>query len=77
MVAFRGASRYVTANPEICHGKPCFRGTRIPVYLVLEMLEAGESPREILQSYPNLTKSAIQAALHYAAETLKQPTRLG
>jgi len=42
------------------------------VYLVLEMLEAGETPEEIIKNaYPQLTKKHIQAALHYAAEVIK------
>lgn len=64
--------KYITVDPNICHGQPCFKGTRILVYLVLEMLEDGEDPASILKnSYPQLTKKHIQAALHYAAEVIK------
>jgi len=63
---------YISVNPKICHGQPCFKGTRIMVYLVLEMLEAGETPQDILNAYPQLTKEHIQAALHYAAEVIKR-----
>ena len=62
----------ITINPNVCHGQPCFTGTRIMVYQVLELLEAGESPAQILKSYPALTPQAIQAALHYAAELIKR-----
>ena len=65
---------YISVHPNICHGQPCFTGTRIMVYLVLELLEAGETPEQILASYPQLTKDHIQAALHYAAELIKQTT---
>ena len=58
-------------NIEIRHdvmmGKPCLKGTRIPVYLVLEKLGAGETAEEILAAYPQLTKDHITAALQYAA----------
>lgn len=65
-------TEYITVDPKICHGQPCFRDTRIMVYLVLEMLEAGETPDEIIKNaYPQLTKEHIQAALHYAAEVIK------
>jgi len=65
-------TRYITVDPEICHGQPSFRGTRILVYLVLEMLEAGETSDDIIKkAYPQLTKRHIQAALHYAAEVIK------
>ena len=62
---------YITTDPQICHGQPCFKGTRILVYLILEAFEAGETPEQILESYPNLTKKHIQATLHMAAEMIK------
>ena len=65
-------AEYITVDPKICHGQPCFKGTRIMVYLVLEMLEAGETTDEIIKkAYPQLTQKHIQAALHYAAELIK------
>ena len=63
---------YISVHPEICHGKPCFKGTRIMVYLVLEMLEDGALVAEILQAYPDLTPDHIKAALHYAAKVLEE-----
>lgn len=71
-------SKHIVADPEICHGKPVFRATsgkptRIMVYLVLEMLEAGMTPDDIIAGYPRLTKLAIQDALHFAAELSKYP----
>jgi len=59
---------YIVIDSEICHGKPTFKGTRIMVHLVLEMLEAGAPVEEILEAYPSLTKKHIKAALHYAAQ---------
>ena len=60
---------YIHADPKICFGKPVFRGTRVPVYIVLELLETGIKPEEItgLSYYPRLTLKHIQAALHYAS----------
>ncbi len=63
-------NNYIVADTEICHGKPTFKGTRIMVHSVLEMLEAGSSLIEILEAYPSLTKEHIKAALHYAAERI-------
>jgi uncharacterized protein (DUF433 family) len=63
--------RYISVNPEICHGKPCFKGTRIMVYLILEMLEAGATITDIQEAYPDLTPEHVQAALHYAARVLE------
>ena len=61
---------YIHATPQICFGKPVFRGTRIAVYIVLELLEAGVKPEEIVgpDYYPHLTLKHIQAALHYATQ---------
>ena len=64
--------QYISMSPEICHGKPCFKGSRIMVYLVLEMLEDGASFEEIKEAYPSLTPDHIKATLHYAAKVLEQ-----
>ena len=61
---------YITVDSEICHGKPCFKGTRIMVSVILELLEAGEPTSEILENYPGLTLRHIQASLHLASEML-------
>lgn len=65
--------QYLSVDPQIQHGKPCFRGTRIPVYVVLELLEGGVKPEQIVGKdyYPELTIEHIQAALHFAAEYAK------
>ena len=63
---------YISVNAEICHGKPCFKGSRIMVYLVLEMLEEGASFKEIHEAYPDLTPTHVKAALHYAARVLEE-----
>ena len=62
-------NKYISVNPGISFGKPCFKGTRINVATVLELLEAGVSVDELVSDdyYPQLTKKHIQAALHYAA----------
>jgi len=62
---------FITVDPEICHGKPCFRGTRIMAASVLELLESGQTIPQILEAYPNLTRQHIQAALHLASELLE------
>jgi len=62
---------HITVDPRICHGKPIFKGTRIMVWQVLELLEAGESSEGIIRSYPSLSKEAIKEALRYAAKVLR------
>ena len=61
-------NKYIIVDSEICGGKPVFRETRIMVWQVLEMLESGESIKEILENYPSLTKEHIKAALKFAAQ---------
>jgi uncharacterized protein (DUF433 family) len=63
---------YVTADPEIMHGAVCFRGTRIPVSVVLDNLAAGETPERILDQYPSLKAEHIPAALAYAADLARE-----
>lgn len=63
----------ISVDPQIHHGKPCFRGTRIPVYVVLELLE-GDVPAEAIVGpdyYPQLTIEHVRAALHFAAQYAK------
>ena len=57
----------IEIRPDVMTGKPCLKGTRIPVYLVLEKLGAGETAEEIFTAYPQLTKAHISASLQYAA----------
>lgn len=63
----RKAEDAIVADPEILHGEPCLKGTRMPVYLVAEMREAGTSVDEMLRSYPSLTPDLIEKATIYAA----------
>jgi uncharacterized protein (DUF433 family) len=62
--------KYITADPNYCQGKPRFRGTRLPVYIVLELLEGGVKPETICgkKYYPELKKDHIRAALQFAAQ---------
>ena len=55
-------------RPDVVMGKPCMKGTRIPIYLVLEKLGAGETAEERLAAYPQLTRDHTTAALQYAAD---------
>jgi uncharacterized protein (DUF433 family) len=57
----------ISIDPNVCHGKPCIRGTRVMVSIILDYLKAGEQAETILQQYPTLTVQDVQAALAYAA----------
>ena len=58
----------VSVNPRVCHGKPCIKGTRIPVQDVLELVAEGLSFEQVIKDYyPDIAVEDIQACLHYAA----------
>ena len=61
-------NKYIVIDSNICHGKPTFKGTRIMVWQVLEMLEGSITAKEIIEDFPSLTKEHIKAALGYAAD---------
>jgi len=56
----------ITINPEICHGKPCVRGMRWPVEVILDMLGSGMSAEQILEDHAELEKEDILACINYA-----------
>ena len=58
----------ITVDPNVCFGKPVIRGTRIWVSLLLDLMAAGTTVREVLVEYPQLTEEDIRAALAYGAE---------
>jgi len=62
----------ISVNPAVCHGKACIRGTRVLVSVVIDNIAAGISRSEILQSYPVLPDSDIDAALAYAVELARE-----
>ena len=57
----------IAVDPEIMIGKPCVRGTRIPVYILSQKMAAGESETQLLQAYPKLNKADLIAVWEYAA----------
>jgi uncharacterized protein (DUF433 family) len=62
----------VTINPNICTGKPCIRGTRIYIAIILDGLAEGLTPEQIIDHYPQLTLEDIRAALAYSAEMSRE-----
>jgi uncharacterized protein (DUF433 family) len=61
----------ISIDPHVCFGKPCIKGTRIWVSLILDLLATGSSEKEILEEYPHLTEDDIRACLLYGAETAR------
>lgn len=70
----------ITINPSTCFGKPCVRGHRLWVSLVLDLLAGGMTTNEILQEYPGLEEADVLACIAYGAEMSREryvdiPTR--
>ena len=62
----------ITLDPKICGGKPCIRGTRIYISIILDALAEGLTPEEIIDHYPSLQVEDIRAAVAYAAELAQE-----
>ncbi len=62
----------ITIDPEICGGKPCVKGTRIWVSLLLDLLAAGMTEAELLAEYPQLIHEDVLAAIAYGAEVSRE-----
>lgn len=68
------AQRIIT-NPKILAGKPTIKGTRIPVYLILNLLANGYTHERVVKAYPQLKKQDVIAALEYAQSLTKREER--
>lgn len=62
----------ISIDPQVCFGKPCIRGTRIWVSLLLDQLAAGETFEDILRNYPQLKHEDLLAAIAYGAEAARE-----
>ena len=68
--------KFLTSDPQICHGQLCAKGTRVFVTNILDSLAEGASREEILASYPSLQTEHIDAAMAYAAELAREESLL-
>jgi uncharacterized protein (DUF433 family) len=62
----------ITIDPKVCFGKPCLRGHRIWVSLILDLLAEGATTAEILRDYPQLEDADVKACLAYGAEMARE-----
>jgi uncharacterized protein (DUF433 family) len=62
----------ISIDEDVCFGKPCIRGTRIWVSLIVDNLAEGVPEAELLEAYPQLKTEDIRAALAYAAEMIRE-----
>ena len=60
--------KFISVDPEIQHGEPCIKGTRIPVSMIVKSVEEGMTIDEIINEYPQLNDESIQAALAYKSD---------
>ena len=70
----------ITFNTEVMGGKPCIRGMRVTVGMIVGLVASGHNNQEILEMYPYLDAKDIEEALHYAAwrvEEIEVPVALG
>jgi uncharacterized protein (DUF433 family) len=64
--------KHIVIDPDLHHGDPCIKGTRIPVTTIVGSLADGMTPDEIIAAYPQMTVVEVQAALAYAADVMRQ-----
>ena len=64
--------RRISIDPHVCFGKPCIRGHRIWVSLILDFLASGSSLEDILADYPGLEEEDVRACIAYAAEMTRE-----
>jgi uncharacterized protein (DUF433 family) len=62
----------ISIDPNICFGKPCIRGHRIWVSLILDMLAEGMSVQDILDEYPGIEEADVLACIAYGAEMSRE-----
>jgi uncharacterized protein (DUF433 family) len=62
----------ISIDPNVCFGKPCIRGHRIWVSLILDFLASGLTIKEILQEYPGLEEADVYACIAYGAEMARE-----
>ncbi|KFI23943.1 DUF433 domain-containing protein [Nitrosococcus oceani] len=63
---------HITVDPNVCHGKPCIKGTRVMVSVILDNLATGLTPEDLIKSYPSVSREAVQAAIAYAADLARE-----
>lgn len=62
----------ISIRDDVCHGKPCIKGTRIWVSLILDLLASGSTIDDILKEYPHLSEDDIRACIAYGAEVARE-----
>lgn len=63
---------YIISDKQVLLGKPCIKGTRISVELILELFASGWNENQILESYPNLSQNSLRAVFAYLKDCIQQ-----
>ena len=66
----------ISINPSVCFGKPCIRGHRIRVSLVLDLLSSGWAVQQLLEEYPGIEEVDVRACIAYGAEMRDPESRI-
>lgn len=66
----------IAYNPDILNGKPYIAGTRLSVEFILELIASGATRDDVIRAYPQLTPEAVEEALKYAAQSVKNEVLL-
>ncbi len=72
MLGMNSLLERIEMNPQVCFGKPCIRGTRIWVSLILDTLTQGLRIEDLLENYPQISREDILACLAYGAEMSRE-----
>jgi len=64
--------KFISVDPEVHHGEPCIKGTRVSVSMIVGSVADGMSVDEIVDAYPQLKEESVRAALAYAADIVRQ-----
>jgi uncharacterized protein (DUF433 family) len=62
----------ISLDPNVCHGQPCIRGTRVLVSVLLDELAGGATPAELVEDFPTITEADVRAAIAYGAWLARQ-----
>lgn len=66
----------ISIDPRIHHGKPCIKGTRVPVSVIVGTIAEGHTPERIIESWPQLSRDDVEAALRFASALAANADRI-
>jgi len=64
--------KFISVDPEVHHGEPCIKGTRVSVSMIVGSVADGMSVDEIVEAYPQLKKESVRGGVGYAADIVRQ-----